>query len=60
MFEQRPVIKSLVAEKSKPWKRMCDVYREACFCKKKIVHKWPELFKEGPNSMQDKDWLVRL
>ena len=36
-LEQRSVIKVLVAEEWKPWeiyRRMCDVFREACFSQK--------------------------
>ena len=39
-LEQRSVMKSLVAEKCKPYEiygRTCDVYREACFIKKKCL-----------------------
>ena len=41
-FEQRSVIKYLVAEKCKLceiYRRICDVYGEACFSLKDI-HKW--------------------
>ena len=37
-IEQRSVIKSLVTEKCKPYeiyRTLCDVYRDACFSKKK-------------------------
>ena len=37
MLEQRPVIKSLVAEKCKPceiYKRICDKHRQACLVKR--------------------------
>ena len=39
-FEQRPVIKSLVSEKCKPckiYRKMCDVYGQASFSKKKYL-----------------------
>ena len=41
-FEQRSVINYLVSEKCKPWvtyRRMHDVYREAC-SSKKTIYKW--------------------
>ena len=39
--KQRSVIKSLLAEKYKPYKiyrRMCDMYREACFSQKMFTN----------------------
>ena len=40
-FEQRSVKKFLVAEKCNPceiYRRMCDVYREACFSQKMFTN----------------------
>ena len=56
-LEQRSVIKFLVTEKCKPckiYKRMRDVYGEACFSKKN-VYKWAKLFKDGRLSIEDED-----
>ena len=44
-FEERSVIKFLVAEKCKPceiYRRMCDVFGDACFSKNN-VYKWAKL-----------------
>ena len=43
-LEQRSVMKVLLAEKCKPceiYRKMCDVYKEACFGEK-IVFEWVE------------------
>ena len=43
LLEQRSVIKYLVAEMCKPceiYRKMCVMYREACFSKKKNLYKW--------------------
>ena len=56
-IEQRSVIKFLVAEQCKPseiFRKMSDVYEEACFSQKN-VYKWAKLFKEGRKNVFDKD-----
>ena len=57
-LEQRSIIKFLVVERYKPYeiyRRMCDVYGEACFDEKKKPYKWAKSFKEVQNNIQDKD-----
>ena len=41
------------------YKKICDMYEEACFSKK-YLHTWAKLFKEGQNYIQDEDSSGRL
>ena len=55
-FEQRSVIKFLVAKKCKPckiYRRMCDVYRKSYFSQKNI-YKWAE-YGFANTSLRGKD-----
>ena len=57
-IEQRSVIEFLVAEQGKTseiFRRMFDVYKEACF-NQKNVYKWAKLFKEERKKFFVEDW----